>query len=180
MAGLGDAVWIFHAPRRAQAEWIDVLPVKIEKLSLFAHRLLRGYLPVTLISFLVVGSLGVVVHMTVLNVSLHTWAPSFRWANGAAMLVAASFNYFTNNKSTFSVVTLSGRRWIAGYFIYLLITSLGLGLSLLVSGEVYDEIHMPMVSALAGIVVGSLWNYFMSYKFVWKLLSKNSASADAS
>jgi hypothetical protein len=37
--------------------------------------------------------------------------------------------------------------------IYLTITSLGLGLSLLISGEVYDRIQMPMISALCGIVV---------------------------
>ncbi|WP_198302474.1 GtrA family protein [Xanthomonas citri] len=150
----------------------------IEKLSSFVFRFLKGYLPITLISFLIVGSLGVIVHMAVLNMSLYTWAPSFRWANSIAMLVAASFNYFTNNKATFSVVTLTGRRWIFGYFIYLFITSVGLGVSLIVSGEVYDEIHMPMVSALAGIVVGSLWNYFMSYKFVWKLLSRRTAAAN--
>lgn len=144
----------------------------IDKLSAWAFRLLRGYIPVTLLSFLMVGSLGVVVHMVVLNVSLYTWAPSFRWANAAAMLVAASFNYLTNNKATFGFASLSGRRWVLGYFIYLLITSVGLGLSLLVSGEIHDVIGRPMLSALAGIVAGSLWNYFMSYKFVWKLLSR--------
>lgn len=144
----------------------------IDKLSALAFRLLRGRIPVTLLSFLMVGALGVVVHMAVLQVSLHTWASSFRWANGVAMLVAASFNYLTNNKATFGFVTLSGRRWVLGYFIYLLITSVGLALSLLVSGEVYDVTGQPMLSALAGIVSGSFWNYFMSYKFVWKLLSR--------
>jgi putative flippase GtrA len=115
--------------------------------------------------------LGVVVHMTVLKVMMLLSGDSFRYSNGTAMAVAATFNYLLNNKATYSHVTLSGRRIIAGYLIYLSITSLGLVMSLLISGEIYDRTAMPMISALGGIVAGSLWNYFMSYNFVWKLLS---------
>lgn len=109
--------------------------------------------------------------MSVLKTLMLTTTDSFRYANAAAMIVAASFNYLMNNKSTYSESSLSGKRIIAGYVIYLSITSLGLGLSLLVSGEIYDRIQLPMLSALGGIVVGSLWNYFMSYNFVWRMLS---------
>jgi dolichol-phosphate mannosyltransferase len=109
--------------------------------------------------------------MSVLKTLMLTTTDSFRYANAVAMIVAASFNYLMNNKSTYSESSLSGKRIIAGYVIYLSITSLGLGLSLLISGEIYDRIQLPMLSALCGIVVGSLWNYFMSYNFVWRMLS---------
>jgi putative flippase GtrA len=148
-----------------------VIPRLIEGLTAFIHSIFRGLFPKTLISFLIVGSLGVVVHMTVLKVMMLMTDDSFRYSNGTAMAVAATFNYLLNNKATYSHVTLSGRRIIAGYLIYLSITSLGLVMSLLISGEAYDRTSMPMISALAGIVAGSLWNYFMSYNFVWKLLS---------
>ncbi|GAB2479638.1 GtrA family protein [Comamonas humi] len=134
--------------------------------------MLRGHLPLSLLSFLTVGSLGVVVHMAVLNLSIRTWAPSFLWANGSAMLVAATFNYSLNNETTFLFKKLRGRQWFLGYPIYLLVTSLGLGVSLLASNTLYQKIHMPMVAALAGIVLGALWNYLMTQKFVWKLLHK--------
>ena len=88
------------------------------------------------------------------------------------MIVAATFNYLMNNKSTYRETSLSGGRIFAGYAIYLSITSLGLGLSLLISGEIYDRIQLPLIAALAGIVIGSMWNYFMSYNFVWKMLSR--------
>ncbi|WP_449431660.1 GtrA family protein [Pseudomonas putida] len=137
----------------------------------------RQVFPKTLISFLIVGSLGVVVHMAVLHTSLHVFTDNFRYANACAMIVAASFNYMMNNKATYSESSLTGKRIIAGYAIYLAITSLGLLLSLVISGEIYDKISIPMVAALCGIVVGSLWNYFMSYNFVWKLLTtKNKTS----
>lgn len=148
----------------------------IERTSRIISSLIRGILPITLISFLIVGSLGVVVHMAVLKTALYCATDSFRYANAAAMAVAATFNYLLNNKATYRESTLSGKRIFIGYAIYLSITSAGLALSLLISGEVYDHIAMPMVAALSGIVVGSLWNYFMSYNFVWKLLSgKNRA-----
>jgi dolichol-phosphate mannosyltransferase len=112
--------------------------------------------------------------MSVLKTLMLTTTDSFRYANAAAMIVAASFNYLMNNKSTYSETSLSGGRIFAGYAIYLLITSAGLALSLLISGEIFDKTALPMISALGGIVVGSLWNYFMSYNFVWKMLSPKS------
>jgi dolichol-phosphate mannosyltransferase len=143
----------------------------INDLSALIHRLSRRLVPVTLISFLIVGSLGVIVHMAVLKLSMHFITGNFRVSNAVAMLCAATFNYTLNNKSTFRHDGLAGKRVFAGYLIYLGITSLGLGASLLVSGAVYDRTSAPMMAALCGIIVGSLWNYFMSYNFVWKLLS---------
>lgn len=143
----------------------------INDLSARLHRMSRRLVPTTLISFLIVGSLGVVVHMLVLKFALHFVSDNFRLSNGLAMLFAASFNYALNNKSTFRHDGLAGRRVLAGYVIYLAITSLGLGASLFVSGMVFDRTQAPMMAALCGIVVGSLWNYLMSYNFVWKLLS---------
>jgi dolichol-phosphate mannosyltransferase len=149
-----------------------LIPRFIGRLANFAFRLTRGIFPLSLISFLIVGSLGVLVHMSVLKTLMLTATESFRYANALAMIVAATFNYLMNNNSTYRETSLSGGRIFAGYAIYLSITSLGLGLSLLISGEIYDEIQMPLISALAGIVIGSLWNYFMSYNFVWKMLSR--------
>jgi len=156
---------------------IIVLPRLIQQLTNVGSFMTCGLLPRSMISFLIVGSLGVVVHMAVLNAVMWLVTDNFRYANACAMLVAATFNYLLNNKATYSHTRLSGKRIIAGYAIYLAITSAGLALSLLISGEVYDRIGMPMASALCGIVVGSMWNYFMSYNFVWKLLSPKSVPA---
>lgn len=155
-----------------------MLPRLIQQLTDLISFIIRGLLPKSLISFLIVGSLGVVVHMTVLKTVMLLATDNFRYANACAMIVAATFNYLLNNKATYRDTRLSGKRIIAGYAIYLAITSAGLALSLLISGEVYDRIGMPMASALSGIVVGSLWNYFMSYNFVWKLLSPKSSPAN--
>lgn len=129
------------------------------------------FFPKTLISFLLVGSLGVLVHMTVLKCALFFLTSDFRLANGSAMLVAATFNYLLNNQSTFSERSLGGKHVLLGYALYLGITSIGLLASLSISTWIFNQNSMPMVAALCGIIVGALWNYLMTYNFVWKLLS---------
>jgi dolichol-phosphate mannosyltransferase len=67
---------------------------------------------------------------------------------------------------------LAGQHIFFGYFFYIGITALGMGLSLLISTRLYSQYGMPMFAALCGIVAGSFWNYFMSYTIIWKFLFK--------
>jgi putative flippase GtrA len=144
----------------------------IGQLSRLVRKLSFNLLPESLISFLIVGSLGVVVHLTILKISLSTTTilHEFKYANLTAMLFAATFNYFVNNKSTFSDKALVGPHVYLGYFCYVGITAVGMGISLFISTRIYATHGMPMIAALCGIVAGSLWNYFLSYTIVWKLV----------
>lgn len=144
----------------------------LDKLAGQIHRLTYRLLPRTLISFLLVGTAGVAVHMLVLNSALHFASREFVHANAAAMMTAATFNYLLNNKATFHARTLTGKRIVIGYLIYLLVTSLGLAASLAISTAAFHRGAVPMAAALCGIVAGALWNYVMSYTLVWKLLSR--------
>ena len=143
----------------------------IGRLSRVGVRMSFGLLPETLVSFLIVGSLGVLVHLSILNIAMRVITQEFKYANLMAMLVAATFNFFMNNESTFREKSLVGRHVLLGYLFYLGITGLGMIMSLFISTHIYAQNRIPMVAALGGIVVGSLWNYLMSYTFVWKLLS---------
>jgi putative flippase GtrA len=146
----------------------------IGKLTQLGRRLSFNLLPASLISFLIVGSLGVVVHLTVLKTTLALITHQFKYANLTALVFAATFNYVLNNESTFRHNGLTGRHAVLGYFIYMAVTSLGMVLSLYLSTHVYGYGVGPIAAALCGIVAGSMWNYFMSYTFVWKLLFKSS------
>ncbi|GGA11248.1 GtrA family protein [Dyella caseinilytica] len=147
----------------------------IGKLTQFGRKLSFNLLPASLISFLIVGSLGVGVHLAVLKSTLALITHQFMYANLTALVFAATFNYVLNNESTFSHNGLTGRHAILGYFIYMGVTSLGMVISLYISTHVYSYGLTPVPAALCGIVAGSMWNYFMSYTFVWKLLFKSSA-----
>jgi len=149
----------------------------IAKLTRLGRRLTFNLLPASLISFLIVGSLGIVVHLTVLKSTLALITHQFKYANLTALVFAATFNYVLNNASTFSHNGLSGRHAVLGYFIYMGVTSLGMVVSLYISTHVYSYGIGPIPAALCGIVAGSMWNYLMSYTFVWKLLFRGSNRA---
>lgn len=142
----------------------------IGQLSRLARRMTFNLLPESLISFLIVGSLGVLVHLSIMKSSMAILDLQFKYANLTAMLFAATFNYLVNNKSTFRDRQLAGRHVWLGYLCYIAITGFGLGLSQLISTHLYAQHGMPVVSALCGIIASSLWNYFMSYTIVWKFL----------
>lgn len=136
------------------------------------HRLCFGLLPKSLISFLIVGALGMVVHLAIMQAGMGLLGLHFTLANLLAMVGAATFNYYLNNLSTFSEKSLKGRSVVVGYALYMAVTSLGLLISMSVSSVVYSHGYPPTIAAICGIVCGSLWNYLMSYTFVWRLISR--------
>lgn len=142
----------------------------IKQASSLARKMTFNLLPESLLSFLIVGSLGVLVHLSVLKITMATISHDFKYANLTAMLVAATFNYILNNNATFSDKSLAGRHVFLGYFCYLGITAVGMALSLLISTRIYAAHGLPVAAALAGIAIGAVWNYVLSYTVVWKLL----------
>ena len=142
----------------------------IGQMSRLANKMTFNLIPESLASFLIVGLLGVVVHLCVLKITMAGVTHDFKHANLTAMLFAATFNYFLNNKSTFSDKTLVGRHIFLGYFCYIGITAIGMAISLLISTRLYATYGMAVPAALCGIIAGSFWNYFMSYTIVWNFL----------
>ena len=112
-----------------------------------------------------------VVHLAIMQGSMALCGLRFRIANLIAMIGAATFNYYLNNLATFRDRELRGRSVFVGYVMYMAVTSLGLAISMLVSSIAYAHGFVPTVAAICGIVCGSLWNYFMSYTFVWRLIN---------
>jgi putative flippase GtrA len=146
----------------------------IGQMSRLANKMTFNLIPESLASFLIVGSLGVVVHLCVLKITMISVTHDFKYANLTAMLFAATFNYFLNNKSTFSDKALVGRHVYLGYFCYVGITAAGMAISLFISTRLYATHGMAIPAALCGIIVGSFWNYFMSYTIVWNFLFNRS------
>lgn len=143
----------------------------VNQVSGFVHRLCVGLVPRSLISFFTVGAFGMVVHLAIMKAGMGALHLDFRVANLVAVIGAATFNYYLNNAATFSDRTLRGRSILVGYMLYMGVTSLGLAISMGVSSALYAHGFSPVVAALGGIVCGSMWNYLMSYTFVWRLIT---------
>jgi dolichol-phosphate mannosyltransferase len=122
-----------------------------------------------------IGAAGVVVHMAVLSLFLALFGGrfadqlmTFEAGQTLAALVAMSFNFALNNALTYADQRLRGPAALArGWLRFALTCSIGLVTNVGVAAVVVRLGVHPYGAALAGILVGSVWNYALSSRFVW-------------
>ena len=86
------------------------LNVTVEYFNLLVDKLSRGLLPARFVMFVLVGGLGVVVHLAVLSILFAALHRPFLVAQAAATLIAMTSNFFLNNVLTFRDSRLHGWR----------------------------------------------------------------------
>jgi dolichol-phosphate mannosyltransferase len=92
---------------REQGESKICALVAVEYLALIADKTIGRIVPLRLLGFLVVGSMGVIVHLTILKSAL--WIGStFLAGQTMAVLTAMTFNFFLNNIFTYRDRRLAG------------------------------------------------------------------------
>lgn len=129
---------------------------------------LGKYVPTRFALFGTIGAVGVIVHLAVLTACLRGFGLPFLLAQLAAAVVAMTFNFMLNNSLTYADQRLKGFVPLArGWAKFALTCSVGLLANVGVAELLVDRGFHYMASALAGIVVGSVWNYALSSKFVW-------------
>jgi dolichol-phosphate mannosyltransferase len=126
-------------------------------------------LPVRFVVFMMVGGLGVFVHLAVLTAVFKLAHSSFLWGQSAATLVAMTFNFILNNVFTYRDRRLSGWGWVWGWVTFVLACSVGALANVGIATYLFQEEQAFWVlSAIAGIVVGAVWNYAVTSIYTWK------------
>lgn len=142
---------------------------------LLADKLVGHIVPVRFALFATIGALGVVVDLIVLWLALAGGA-GFIAAQAVATLVAMTSNFFLNNVFTYRDQRLKGWRLWRGLFSFYVICSLGAVANVGFAAFVFvGDAHwlagvkgIPWLASIAGVVVGSVWNYAVSSVFTWK------------
>jgi dolichol-phosphate mannosyltransferase len=138
-----------------------------EYAELIADKTIGRFVPVRLLKFLMVGGLGVFVHLAVLRMILGAGS-AFVTAQTAAVMTAIAFNFFLNNSFTYADRKLKGWRLIGGLASFYAISALGavanIGIGTWMAG--HDE--RWWVAGIAGVVVGAIWNFAMSSALTWR------------
>ncbi|AOL95235.1 glycosyltransferase family 2 protein [Porphyrobacter sp. LM 6] len=125
-------------------------------------------IPTRFALFGTVGALGVVVHFAVLSALLFLFGEGFAQAQTAAVLVAMSFNFWLNNWLTYRDKRLVGvGALLRGWLGFIATCSVGAFANVAIATFLEGEGIFWALAALAGIVVGSVWNYALSSRFVW-------------
>ena len=146
-----------------------------EYLMMLLDKTVGRFMPVRFVAFAAVGALGVIVHMAVLALvfqGIYAGAESkFGIGQALATLVAMTFNFFVNNALTYRDRRLRGRALIRGWVSFTAACSLGaianVGIAVyLFSSDTLVGIGW-VLSAMAGIVVGAVWNYAVTSVYTW-------------
>ncbi len=141
--------------------------IALEYLMLLADKSIGRILPVRLMAFLAVGGLGVGVHLAVLGLGL---VLGYRFSDGqmAAVATAIAFNFFLNNSFTYRDRRLRGWRLWGGLASFYAVSALGAVANIGIGNWVHDSGSSWWLAAVAGIIVGAVWNFAASSYLTWR------------
>jgi dolichol-phosphate mannosyltransferase len=142
--------------------------IGLEFLGLILAKLTRGVVDPRFISFVLVGTVGLAVHLLSLLVALRLGMHSFPIAQSIATLAALASNFLLNNVLTYRDRRLAGLNLLWGFFGFCAIGAVGAIANVGMASWLYSEHSVWWVAGAAGAVMGALWNYSMSSQFVWR------------
>jgi dolichol-phosphate mannosyltransferase len=135
---------------------------------LLLDKLVGRWVPVRFLSFAAIGGLGVGVHMAVLAALHGGGAVAFGTGQALATAAAMVFNYFLNNALTYRAEKLRGVAMWRGLASFSLVCGLGAIANVGIADWLFTDHRQGWIaSALAGIVVGAVWNYTASAFYTW-------------
>ena len=155
---------------RARAGGASKLDVRVmaDLAGLLVEKWTHGVLSARLALFLAVGLCGVGVHMATLGAGRLAGAP-FWAAQGVAIMVAMTSNFFLNNVLTFRQERLTGAAAIRGLGVFYASCLAGGVLNELVAGWVHSAGAPWTPAALCGLLAGAVCNYFLAARLTWKV-----------
>jgi dolichol-phosphate mannosyltransferase len=140
---------------------------KLDYAMLLLDKLIGRLVPVRFIAFVLVGSIGVVVHLIAIALLFKGLGAPFVPSQILATFVAMTTNFAFNNLFTYRDVRLRGWRWLRGWVTYTFACSLGGIANVGVAAYLFDSNAGWTLAALAGITVGAVWNYATTMVFTW-------------
>lgn len=142
--------------------------IGVEFLGLLLAKMTGDLVDPRFLFFAIVGTLGLVVHLIALRLSLIFLPDEFRAAQVIATLVAMTSNFLLNNELTYRDRRLKGVAMLRGFVLFCLIGSVGVLTNVDLASWLYTERQIWWVAGAAGAIMGALWNYAMSTLFVWR------------
>ena len=168
-----------HFAARAQGESKLDRTVVFEFLVGLYDKWLGRIIPTRFALFGTIGGLGVIVHMTILAIVLNLFGARFLVSHypketafivgqTVAAVVAMTFNFVLNNELTYADKRLRGFvPVLGGWARFALTCSFGLLANIGAATALVRIGFHPYPAAIVGIVLGSVWNFALSSRFVW-------------
>ena len=136
-------------------------------LMLLLDKSVGHIMPVRFIAFAIVGAAGVALHFVVLFILFRIMGYSFGFGQATATVVAMTSNFGLNNALTFKDMRLRGWRWFKGWISFMLVCSIGAFANVGIASYLFSRQTTWALAAIAGIIVGAVWNYSMTTVYTW-------------
>lgn len=134
---------------------------------LLADKTVGRWIPVRFLAFAMIGGLGVLVHFSVLTLALKALGMSFAVAQSLATGLSMTFNFALNNTLTYRDRRLKGWGWWGGLLSFVLACSVGAVANIGIATYLFENRTEWALAALAGILVGAVWNYAVTQLYTW-------------
>ena len=156
----------FHQRQRGESK-LDI-NVGLEYLELLLDKLLGRVIPLRFAMFVLVGGIGILVHLAVLAVLYFGTPLGFLYSQAGATLAAMTFNYLVNNLTTFRDRRLRGLDILKGLLIFYAACSVG-ALGNFAFAKFLFTAGLPWyMAAIPGAMVSSLWNFGVNTILTWR------------
>ncbi|HTT84679.1 MAG TPA: glycosyltransferase family 2 protein [Rhizomicrobium sp.] len=142
--------------------------VGFEFIGLALAKMTGGVIGPRFISFGLVGTSGLAVHLIVLRLAFETLTMSFSVAQSVATFAAMVSNFLLNNALTYHDRRLSGKGLLFGFIGFCAIGSVGAITNVGLASWLYSREPTWWLAGAAGAIMGAFWNYSMSSQFVWR------------
>ena len=134
---------------------------------LLADKMIGRFVPLRFVTFAIVGGLGVLVHMTIVTIGFKWLAIAFTTAQSVSTGMTMIFNFALNNLLTYRDRRLRGWAWVKGLAIFMIACSMGAIANVGIARALYETHTQWVIAALAGVLVGAVWNYTVTQLYVW-------------
>jgi dolichol-phosphate mannosyltransferase len=140
--------------------------VGLDFLGLLLTKLTGGAVTPRFLSYALVGSIGLFVHLAALRLSMLSF--TFEQSQAIATFVAMTGNFLLNNSLTFRDNRLTGFAFLKGLLGFYAISSVGALTNVGVASWFYAYQPTWWLAGIAGALMGVVWNYSMSMLLVWR------------
>jgi dolichol-phosphate mannosyltransferase len=137
-------------------------------LLLLLDKMIGRIMPIRFIAFMLVGGMGVFVHLLIFLLLFNGQKIGFVISQSIATFAAMTSNFVLNNTFTYRDMRLSGWQWCRGWVSFTLVCSVGAFANVGIASYLFEKKIFSLLSALAGIVVGAVWNYAVTSVYTWK------------
>jgi dolichol-phosphate mannosyltransferase len=164
---IGEVGYVFRNRLHGESK-LDVV-VGLEYLQLLLDKITRGIVPVSYLLYGLVGSIGVTCNFVLAALFMRSALVDFENAQLSAAIVTIAVNFILNNRFTFRGARLRGVRALQGLVLYYVACSVGLFAQVMIASSLQRLGVYWTVATVAGIGIGSIWNYSMACLLVWRV-----------